>query len=1094
MLARIEVVVRPDLNDPDAKNLVRQVELSRPDIRKQIRWARLIQVYWLDLPLSREAVMVQVQQLFWDPVTQWLFTGNLIPAAAGKSGGIPDIMEASPIRPGKFWALEKRYRPGVLDSTAKEIHQAFEVLGRAPIPEARVATGQLLLLEGADLTEDSLAWIAKEAFCNERIETWSLFDDQELRKNSRFDQERVRRDLPKGAWGDASVVSVDAPGASAGLSQTLSTRSKLRQHVGLAPTSGVSELLAKQGWIELGDLSLADFKKLANVRKWDFSQGEIAVIHDYFTGRARDDLSRAHASLQAATETELEWLAGVWAEPVRHALFQATIDYQDLAAGPEPAGHAMPKRVDGLMRSMIAGTTEQLPKSWLISVPGVGMPRSHQSGDGIIALDDELALVFGVQSVQQELLLDANHASESALVDLHRRLVTEGFGSRLLFSGGAFTLPGQTQSLSAEPLRTETKISAPTRRILNGIRQGLSRATSRSGVPYLNGSVQWAELNGARPDGNAMPPVLSLMSGGLMPKRLGDRRCETPEVLPGERILVVGAFTGKDGLGSSDAVVSAHAPAPLSDTGLHKKLCDFLVAIRELGVHRFATSVDRGGIGFAVARLGDITQGVRIDLSAVHARSRGMTASELLMSETRDRILLVVPEERLAALHQVLKLYELPASLIGELNESGKFEATFGGKTVVSVDLRFALEGAPQLHFQASWKGRPAAQLMSDIGYEREWSATLLGLLARPAISSKEWLIRQLDHEVQGLSVVKPLHTVGSGTLSSQSGPNDGAVVQWSASHTGSLAVSTGAQLRYQSFDPWLMAQLSVDEAVRNNLCVGAEYGRPESILAISSHFTGVFQALKESPSPELLGGLLRACQGLQDAAIGLGIPIIAHQDSFYSGSAEARSGATSFFQLMVHAVSRVPDLRFARTSDFKNVGDVVYIIGGFERFGLRGGELEAYWDGKIPDRESCTRAPHPDWALARLVYGWIGGDFGDRQTRLKSLHDISEGGLFVALAESMFARNLGAVIQIPVDADPWSFSFGEGFHTFIASCADADAIPIEDELRANRIPFLRLGALNASGRFDLRQGDRKMGAVEVARLRSAWVREGFWE
>jgi phosphoribosylformylglycinamidine synthase len=236
----------------------------------------------------------------------------------------------------------------------------------------------------------------------------------------------------------------------------------------------------------------------------------------------------------------------------------------------------------------------------------------------------------------------------------------------------------------------------------------------------------------------------------------------------------------------------------------------------------------------------------------------------------------------------------------------------------------------------------------------------------------------------------------------------------------------------------------------------------------------------------------------LQDAALALGTPIVAHHDEVVYQRAGGGEGAGTEQarqrSLFVQAVSRVPDFRNARTSDFKSPGDLIYLLGSVDRLGLVGSELQFQLEGRLPRIEGEHSAPHPDWSLGRLLYGWVGGDFGDRQTRLRSLHDISEGGLLVALAEGLLARGYGAYITLPTDQEPWRFCFGEGFHAFVATCMDADSSPIEDELRANRIPFLKLGSVNTTGKLELRQGDRKLGAVDTARLRQAWNREGFWE
>src|SRR5688572_7494043 len=113
---RLELAMRPDYPDPASQAFLRRLELAHPAIRRKVRWARMMDVYWLDLPLSREDAINTISEIFWDPVLQWMFTGNLIPSAVGQTGTITDLTDAAPFGKGKFWALERRYRPGVTDN------------------------------------------------------------------------------------------------------------------------------------------------------------------------------------------------------------------------------------------------------------------------------------------------------------------------------------------------------------------------------------------------------------------------------------------------------------------------------------------------------------------------------------------------------------------------------------------------------------------------------------------------------------------------------------------------------------------------------------------------------------------------------------------------------------------------------------------------------------------------------------------------------------------------------------------------------------------------------------------------------------------
>jgi phosphoribosylformylglycinamidine synthase len=194
---------------------------------------------------------------------------------------------------------------------------------------------------------------------------------------------------------------------------------------------------------------------------------------------------------------------------------------------------------------------------------------------------------------------------------------------------------------------------------------------------------------------------------------------------------------------------------------------------------------------------------------------------------------------------------------------------------------------------------------------------------------------------------------------------------------------------------------------------------------------------------------------------------------------------------LLVTAVAKVADTRQARTADFKAVGDAVYLLGG-NRIGLEGSECLELLGGKLP--VVADRVAEPDWDEANRTYSWIGGAVGREQPKLRSLHDVSDGGLLTAVAEACLARNLGVKLEVPQGAEPWRFSFGEGYHSFVASCQESDVEALESEWRASNVPFKRIGTTQQSEWLELRVADGENVRVETKALRAAWKKEGYWE
>jgi len=207
---------------------------------------------------------------------------------------------------------------------------------------------------------------------------------------------------------------------------------------------------------------------------------------------------------------------------------------------------------------------------------------------------------------------------------------------------------------------------------------------------------------------------------------------------------------------------------------------------------------------------------------------------------------------------------------------------------------------------------------------------------------------------------------------------------------------------------------------------------------------------------------------------------------------------------LLMTAVARVNEVRFARTSDFKSSSDIIYLLGG-ENLGLAGSEL---WDLRRKQKRSLPRTPTPslstglsehaqiglpNWERARQIYSWLGRKNGTTQVKFRSIHDISEGGLLVAVAQGLFARGLGAKLQIPASVDPWVWSFGEGFHSFVVTATETDAPMIEAECKELGIPLQRIGNVTQQDRLEV-QTANGVWNIGSKQLKLTWQKGGYWE
>jgi phosphoribosylformylglycinamidine synthase len=341
-----------------------------------------------------------------------------------------------------------------------------------------------------------------------------------------------------------------------------------------------------------------------------------------------------------------------------------------------------------------------------------------------------------------------------------------------------------------------------------------------------------------------------------------------------------------------------------------------------------------------------------------------------------------------------------------------------------------------------------------------------LRLLSSPSICSKEWVIRQYDHEVQGGSVVKPLVGVQN------DGPSDAAVITPILGSTRGLAIGCGINPRYGDLDPYWMAASAIDEAVRNVVAVGADPSR----IAILDNF-----CWGNTDRPETLGSLVRAAEACRDVAIAYGTPFISGKDSlnneFHAGDVHITIPPT----LLVSALGIVPDVRKCVTMDLKRPGNWLYLL-GVTKAELGGSHyhlVQGLSGGQVPEVD-LESAPRLFKALHEAIQrGWV-----------SACHDLSEGGLAVALAEMCFAGGLGARCESSFGALGLDeVLFAESNNRFLVEAEAAIAGDLEAHFRAVACPCLLLGEVTSGHTLVISASGRTVLQASVAELKEAWQR-----
>ncbi|MFM7148286.1 MAG: AIR synthase-related protein, partial [Gemmataceae bacterium] len=413
-----------------------------------------------------------------------------------------------------------------------------------------------------------------------------------------------------------------------------------------------------------------------------------------------------------------------------------------------------------------------------------------------------------------------------------------------------------------------------------------------------------------------------------------------------------------------------------------KKLLDVLLQARDANLYHAITDCGAGGFSSAVGEMG-ADLGATVHLEKAPLKYQGLSYTEIWISESQERMVLAVPPENWDRLRKLCEAEDVEACTLGVFEETGKLRLFYEGQNVGELSMQFLHDGRPEVLRKATWQ--PPAAAPASVSPPSDYNAILIRMLGSLNIASKEWIIRQYDHEVQGGSVIKPLVGIH------EAGPSDASVIAPILGSWVGLAVGCGINPHLGDLDPYAMAASTIDEAVRNVVAVGAD---PSRVALLDNFCWG------NTDRPEVLGSLVLAAEACRDLALAYRMPFISGKDSLKN---EYRSGDRHITippTLLISAMGRIADVRQCVTMDLKEVGNVLFLVGttsdemGGSHFHL----VEGRKGGKTP---------RPDIKLAPRLFNRLHEAI--RRGLVRSCHDLSEGGLAVAIAEMAFAGGIGA-------------------------------------------------------------------------------------
>ena len=783
------------------------------------------------------------------------------------------------------------------------------------------------------------------------------------------------------------------------------------------------------------------------------SLAEMQTIRQHWIDQDRDP-----------TDIELETVAQTWSEHCSHKTLKGRIHYSD--------EHGE-RTFENMLKETIFGATVEIrhrlgADDWCVSV--------FKDNAGVVKFDENQHVCFKVETHNHPSAIEPYGGANTGIGGVIRDPLGTGLGAKPILNTDVLCFaPPDTPVESLPPGVLHPKL------VMKGVVAGVRDYGNRMGIPTVNGAVFFDD----RYLGN---PLVYCGTAAMIPVDRVEK-----SVHPGDLIVAIGGRTGRDGIHGAtfssaeltqESETISGGAVQIGNAVVEKMVADVVLQARDRGLHQAITDCGAGGFSSAVGEMGEEI-GAVVWLEKCPLKYAGLSYTEIWISEAQERMVLAVPVENWDEFQSLCSAEGVEASAIGQFGNQGRLKLTYHGETVGDVAMAFLHDGRPHVTRQAVYLPPPDAPLTkiakSQLTVRDCVESTLQKILSSLNVCSKEWIIRQYDHEVQSGSVVKPLVGVAC------DGPSDAAVVRPDLTSFRGVVVSNGMNPYFGDFDPYWMAAAAIDEAIRNCVCVGADPAR----IAILDNF-----CWGNTERPETLGSLVRAALGCKDAAIALGTPFISGKDSlnnefsFVDPATGERRTVAIPSSLLISAIGQIADVRQCVTMDLKEAGNIIYLI-GITRDELGGSHYA------LVNNLAGGSLPHVDLSQSPLIFAAVHRAI--QQGLVRSCHDLSEGGLAVAAAEMAFAGGLGIELNLATMSsaskivDPVVLLFAESTTRFLIEIEPGNASAFEKAMLD--LPCTRIGTVTTNDRVVVTSSTGEVILnQEGARLKSAWQSTLAWD
>jgi len=729
---------------------------------------------------------------------------------------------------------------------------------------------------------------------------------------------------------------------------------KLIQHV-VKDTSSITskETVDYQFNLQKVDLLKADDKELEKISKAGqlfLNILEMRHIRDYFQKLKRNP-----------TDCELETIAQTWSEHCQHKTLRGKIEYTE---------NGKKRKFENLLKETIMAVTRELDHEWCVSV--------FKDNAGVIRFDDQYDICFKVETHNHPSALEPYGGAATGIGGVIRDPLGTGLGAKPIANTDIFCFGKPDYPHDKLP----PGILHP-KRVMKGVVSGVRDYGNRMGIPTVNGAVLFD-------DDYLGNPLVYCGNIGLIPQGMSEKK-----VYPGDLVVVVGGKTGRDGIHgatfssgelTTDSETVSSGAVQVGNPITEKKVVDTILEARDKKLFNAITDCGAGGLSSAVGEMGE-ESGARVDLDKVPLKYHGLSYWEIWISEAQERMVIAVSPEKIDQIMEIFQAENVEATIIGEFTDTKRLELFYQGNKVLDLDMEFLHGGVPKVVRKAVWNTPKYKE--PDIKESKNLTADLKAVLADLNVASKEWVIRQYDHEVQAGSALKPLVGVNN------DGPSDAAIVMPRLEREQGIAISCGINPNFGRIDPYWMAASVIDEAIRQIIAVG---GQLEDIAILDNYCWG------NTEKEEQLGSLVRASIACYDIAKYYGTPFISGKDSLNN---EFNAGGKTISippTLLISAMGIIKQVKKTISMDAKASGNLIYIIG--ETKDEAGGSVWYRTKGELG-----INVPEVDKEKSKEIFTKLSNAINSGLVR--SCHDLSEGGLAVGIAEMAFSGGLGSKINL---------------------------------------------------------------------------------